>query len=340
MQQRIGTTVTPAGNSPSPYTAEPLPRVPLTTSHSRSPFSAPHVPRELYYESPTKKKKKSGDPWPKKKVWPEAQLKDIPFRPPNPASGIVSHLKDHIKELKEVLPDEQPFDAKENYIGYSLTTSLEGYAERQERGMLSEREDANGNKQRVPASEMAKVWMPAPGETLYETTKEGPIRDGNVVRHCGFGEFSKRETGEIERMDPFQIAQLYKYIRYREDGITLAEADLEMRREALGRTLLTSYATETRALCERCTPTPATSTKPNPFRYLSANTAPLCGVKPGQEHIWSDGTCSTQCGAGSRSNNDSKEGGLQQSDGNKDKDSDDNSGASRGRRPFPINAFP
>lgn len=339
MQHRLGTLPSPEGNSPTRYNRDPLPVVPLTTLHTSSPFSAPHVPRELYYESPEmqKKKKKSTDPWPKKKVWPEAQMKDIPFRPPNPASEMVSHLKSHIKELKEVLPDEQPFDVKENYVGYSLTTSLDGYAERQERGMLSEREDTNGNKQRVPATEMALIWMPEPGETLHETTKEGPIRDGNVVRHCAFSEFSKRSKEEIEGMDPFELAQLYKYIRYREDGITIAEADLEMRREALGRTLLTSYATETRALCERCTPTPATSTRPNPFRYLSAKTTRLCGAKPGQDHIWG--------GEGKGSPSIRKNNGLSDPKNGSEEEGvfshtlNDNE-APPVRRPFPINAFP
>lgn len=209
---------------------------------------------------------------PEKKNRPVVEYVEPPFRPPNPATQRVEELKAEIEAISKEISDEPAFDKDANYEEYSLQKSKDK--------MLSAAKDGRP-KESLTAQEKANAWMPVPGETLEETSREGPIRDGASVKFCCSANFSKRSTFEINKMDLFDQARLFKYIRYRKDGITFAEANLELKQESFGRAILTSYPDTPITECERCYPTPATGTKHNPFLFLTAKTAPMCGVKPG-----------------------------------------------------------
>eukprot|EP00796_Vickermania_ingenoplastis_P008042 gene8042-5595_t len=267
----------------------PLPRQPrgekgggsVSPSKGVPPFKLPHIDRLHYYDSAAKEVQ----PWPKKKVWPEAQLPEEPFRPPNPATGMVKKIKKSIENLKKVIPEEKAYEEEETFQDYSLDHATNGgFTAKKKRSLLSNQVNEQGNVVRAPATEMQKKWVPP--ENTGGSSREGPIRDGNVVAHSVCTDFSKRSTRDINDMSTFERAQLWKYMHYRGDGVTFEEAAQTMKRETMARVVLCSYPTASRNECERCNPTPAsTGSRKNPLVYLESETEPRCGVRPGLEHL-------------------------------------------------------
>lgn len=280
MEKIFAEVATFAGTTPqrrlTPNTLDrPASRFPLDKADE--PFRLPHIDRLLYYDSSAKVIR----PWPKKEVWEEAMLKDEAFRPPNPATKMVKKLKEDIKDLKEKLgtDEEKPYDEEENYQDYSL----EKVRVEPDKSLISERITEGGIRVKIPATKMREKWV----LPEHEEMKEGPIRDGNVVRyHTGVEDVSKRPTRDINELSTLEREQLWKYIHYRQDGITFEEAEKQMKQEKMTRLGLMSYPTVDRKDCERCHPTPASSSgKPNPFVFTEAETAIRCAVRPGLTHL-------------------------------------------------------
>lgn len=261
------------------------------------PFSLPTIDRSLYALSDSTAQR----PRPQRNPDGRPAVPDIPperWRPPNPASSMVKKLKARIRGMKEVLPSEAPFDPSENYMDYSQRHGgfqhvcfFPERLRRVPRRMVkvepsppvlldpTVKSQETLDAEAKAAAPRVEVPVHAPQRAL-EPLYEGPIEDWNALRATCLAESSKRDTADLATMDELDTLRMWKWMRFRSKGLSFDEARAEMVRESEGARILMSYPNEPRKDCERCFQTPATGTKLDPFRYLTAQTAQLSGAHP------------------------------------------------------------